>query len=119
MKLKPARAALTLCLAGVGSAMVCSAAAEARTNPPPLRNAALLNMGFVCRWQDPCIRKHQLAMVHALNYVKKYQPPAWKIQLCNRNASRNGTRVDWVGYNNCIRNPTLKPPPVRARRKRR
>jgi hypothetical protein len=95
------------------------AAADARRDPPPLRNAALLNMGFVCRWQDPCIRKHQKAMVRALKYVKKYEPPAWKIQLCNRNASRNGTRVDWVGYDNCIRNPNLKPPPARKRRARR
>ena len=104
-------------LALVAAAM-CSAGAEARTKPPPLRNPALLNIGFVCRWQPRCIRQQEQAMERALKYVKKQRPPAWKIQLCNRNAGRNGTRVDWVGYNNCVRNPALRPP-VRARRARR
>ena len=91
--------------------------ASAQAKPPPLRNPALLNIGFVCRWQSRCIREQQSEMKQALGYVKKYSPPAWKIQLCNRNSSRNGTRKDWIGFNNCIRNPALRPPPNRRGRR--
>jgi len=94
----------------------CSAGAEASTQPP-LKNPAVLNIGFVCRWDDRCIDRQKGAMRSSLKYVAKYQPPAWKIQLCNRNAGRNGTRVDWVGFHNCVRNPELRPP--RNARKRR
>ena len=110
MKLKLAFAAVALSVAA------SSAAAEARVKPP-LRNPALLNIGFVCRWHERCIHEQQNAMERALKYVRKTQPPAWKIQLCNRNAGRNGTRVDWVGYDNCVRNLALRPPP-KARRRR-
>ena len=96
-----------------------SAAAHAAINAPPLKNPAVLNIGFVCRWQDRCIQNQQKAMGHALKFVAQYEPPAWRIQLCNRNAARNGTRVDWVGFNNCIRNPDLRPPPAKAKKRRR
>jgi hypothetical protein len=110
LKPKLALIAIALCSASVAGA------AEAAAKPPPLRNPALLNIGFVCRWQDRCIERQENAMVRALKYVKKHQPPAWKVQLCNRNAGRNGTRVDWIGFNNCIRNPALRPPPRKRRR---
>ena len=110
LKLKLALAALVV------SAGLSSAAAAAGTKPPPLRNPALLNIGFVCRWQDRCISRQQQAMGRALKYVRKHRPPAWKIQQCNRNAGRNGTRVDWVGFNNCVRNADLQPPPRYRRR---
>ena len=103
MKMKLALAAVAF-----WASLGVPAAAEARTRPPPLRNPALLNMGFVCHWQSRCIKRQERAMQSALAYVKKYRPPAWKIQLCNRNSSRNGTRKDWVGFNNCIRNPALR-----------
>ena len=112
MKSKLALAALALCCAGAWSAE-----AEARTRPPPLKNPALLNIGFVCRWQPRCIRTQERAMERALKYVKKHSLPAWKIQLCNRNSARNGTRKDWVGFENCVRNPALRPPPPRKRRR--
>ena len=83
--------------------------AQSRWEPvPPLKNPALLNIGFVCRWQSACIDKQNHAMRVSLTYVKKRKPPAWKVQLCNRNASRNGTRKDWVGFNRCIRNPAIR-----------
>jgi hypothetical protein len=104
-------------LALIAIALCSASAAEAAAKPPPLKNPALLNIGFVCRWQDRCIERQENAMARALKYVKKYQPPAWKVQLCNRNAGRNGTRVDWIGFNNCIRNPALRPPPSRKRRR--
>lgn len=93
----------------------CSAAAEARSDPP-LRNPALLNIGFVCQWQQHCIERQQKAMKRSLAYVKKNDPPDWKIQVCNKNAGRNGTRVDWVGYENCITNPQSKPATPKKRR---
>ena len=114
MKMKLALAAVAL-----WSAVGLPTVAEARSKPPPLRNPALLNIGFVCRWQARCIRTQDQAMGQALRYVKKYQLPAWKIQLCNRNSSRNGTRKDWVGFNNCVRNPALRAPPPPQRNRRR
>ena len=109
MKLVPAAAAFAL------AAAAAAAAAEAKT--PPLKDPVFLNIGFVCRWQEGCIERQQRAMKRALDYVKRQRPPAWKIQLCNRNAYRNGTRKDWIGFNNCIRNPALRPPPARKRRR--
>jgi hypothetical protein len=111
MRLKFALAAFALGWAGAWPAL-----AEARTRPPPIRNQALLNIGFVCRWQSHCITRQQREMERALKYVRKKEPPAWKIQLCNRNSSRNGTRKDWEGFNNCIRNASLRPPPKARRR---
>jgi hypothetical protein len=108
---------LALAAVAFGSAVGLPAAAARST--PPLRNPALLNIGFVCHWQARCIRQQQGEMKKALGYVKKSSLPAWKIQLCNRNSSRNGTRKDWVGFNNCVRNPALRPPPPPARKKRR
>ena len=98
---------LALAAVALWSAVGLATAAEAGSRPPPLRNPALLNIGFVCRWQPRCIRQQENEMQSALRYVKKHRPPAWKIQQCNRNSSRNGTRKDWVGFNNCIHNQAL------------
>lgn len=108
---------LALVAAAYGSAVAWPTAAEARSTPP-LRNPALLNIGFVCHWQSRCIREQQSEMKQALRYVQKHSPPAWKIQLCNRNSSRNGTRKDWGGFNNCIRNAALRPPPSKRKGRR-
>jgi len=96
--------------------LAMSAAAEARRNPALLMQPAVLNIGHVCRWDSRCMRKQEQAMNRAVKYVRKYRPAAWKIQLCNRNASRGRSRVDWIGFSNCIRNPHLRPP---VRKKRR
>ena len=101
----------------VGVAIVLAAvgtAAQAKT--PPLRDPAFLNIGFVCQWKEKCIQAQRAAMNSALAYVRAVDPPNWKIQLCNRNASRSRDRVDWIGYDRCIRNPKLKKPSRRARR---
>jgi hypothetical protein len=86
----------------------------AEADVAPLYNPAVLNIGFVCRWQDRCMSDQQKAMVRALKYVGKYQPAASKIRLCNRQASRvqywgdwKRGRVDWIGFDNCIRNARL------------
>lgn len=96
-----------------------SIGAEGRTRPVPLKNPVLLNIGYVCSWQNRCISRQQRAMKSALGYVKKYRPPDWKVQVCNRNSSRSGTRKDWIGFNNCIRNPAFRPPPGRKPNRRR
>lgn len=96
---------LTLAAVAVGLGALAGTA-QAR---PPLRNPAVLNIGFVCRWNAHCMAKQEKAMKRALKYVRKQNPPDWKIQYCNRNAARGGsTRVDWVGYDNCIRNPRVR-----------
>ena len=92
----------------IAAVALVSAGADAK-RPPPIRNPVLLNMGFVCKWQSPCIRRQQSAMRSSLGYLKVRSVPAWKVRLCNRNSSRGGTRKDWVGFNNCLRNPALRP----------
>ena len=64
-----------------------------------------------------CISQQRKAMDRALKYVRKAQPAAWRIHQCNRNASRKRYRVDWIGFDNCIRNTSLRMP-VRAPLKR-
>ncbi len=79
----------------------------------PLYDAITLNIGLNCQWQQSCIREHKGAKKRALKYVAKYDPPAWRVQLCNRNARRGRLRVDWVGFDHCIRNSGLLQPPPR------
>lgn len=95
----PWMTALVVALGG-GASMAIAA--------PLIRNPAMINIGFVCRWQQSCMNSQQRAMGRALSYVRKARPPHWKIQQCNRNAARGRSRVDWIGYYNCIRNPRLK-----------
>ena len=96
--------------------------ASATSNaPPPLYDPVFLNIGFICRWDARCMDRQDDARKHALKYVRKKGPAAWRVQLCNRNAHRKGQRVDWVGFDNCIRNEVLRPAPapVQVPRKRR
>ena len=86
----------------------------------PLRDPVVLNIGLNCQWQQRCIEKQHHAMKRALSYVAKKRPAAWRIEQCNRNAARKRNRVDWVGFDNCIRNATLKAPlrtPLKRSRK--
>jgi hypothetical protein len=94
------------------TAAACAGAGAAGTawaKLPPLRDPVFLNIGFVCQWQERCIEKQRRAMKKAIAYTRKYKPPAWKIHLCNRRAvQRRSGRVDWISYNNCIRNPAVQ-----------
>lgn len=112
--LRTARMGLMAVLAATALA---TASAQAQRAAPPLRNPVLLNMGFVCKWQNRCIKRQQRAMTASFRYLKARSVPAWKIRLCNRNSARGGTRKDWVGFNNCLRNPTLRPPATVRRRR--
>ena len=106
MKLKLAMAAMVLVSGGAHAQRV-----------PPIRNPVLLNIGFVCKWQNLCIKRQQAAMASGLKYLKTHSVPAWKVRQCNRNSSRGGTRKDWVGFNNCVRNPALRPPARRSNKR--
>lgn len=74
----------------------------------PLFDSVRLNIGINCRWERKCIGSQTRAMDSALSYVKSRRPAQFLIHLCNRNAKRGPYRVDWIGFNNCIRNPRFK-----------
>ena len=90
--------------------LLCAASVAARAgSPPPLYDPVLLNIGLVCRWDMRCMDAQKRSMNRALKYVRKENPPQWKVELCNKNAGRKRDRVDWIGFNNCIRNQILRP----------
>ena len=85
--LKLIGAAITLCTAA-------AAAAQTRWEPvPPLKNPALLNIGFVCRWQGACITKQNQAMRSSLKFVRANKPPAWKISFAIGTRHRGNRRM--------------------------
>ncbi|HEX6785016.1 MAG TPA: hypothetical protein VF098_10245 [Sphingomicrobium sp.] len=83
-------------------------AASATGRRAVLHDPVTLNIGVNCQWQPTCMAKQRAAMNSALTYVARHKPPRSQIQLCNRNASRGGVRMDWIGYDHCIRNRALK-----------
>ncbi|MFL6721362.1 MAG: hypothetical protein ACJ8FT_06115 [Sphingomonas sp.] len=101
--------------AGALVAIPISASAHRR---PVIHDAVALNIGVNCQWQSRCIALHRAAMNRALDFVARKRPPQWRVQLCNRNASRGGNRIDWIGFDHCIRNAALKPA-VRVAKKRK
>jgi hypothetical protein len=84
----------------------------------PLQDPVTRNIGLTCQWQQKCMQKQRRAMKRALKYVRKSRPAAWRIQVCNRNAARGRVRVDWIGFDNCIRNADLRRPPPAALKRR-
>ena len=83
---------------------------------PLLHDPVELNIGVNCQWQARCMASQRSAMKRSLAFVSKQRPPQWRVQLCNRNAARGGYRVDWVGFNHCIRNASLPKPTRKSRR---
>ncbi|NUQ17605.1 MAG: hypothetical protein HOP95_04000 [Sphingomonas sp.] len=81
--------------------------AQGRTHAP-LYNPVMLNVGISCQWQQSCERRQLDAMARASSFIASTHPPLWRIHLCNRNARRGTARVDWVGFDNCIRNTQLR-----------
>ena len=79
--------------------------AEARMQSHPVMG----NIASICRWQRACIARQEIAMRQALFFVGQRQTSVRKVELCNRNAARRNRGVDWVGFNNCVRNPKVKP----------
>ncbi len=85
----------------------------------PIFDPVSLNIGLNCKWQARCMAQQRGAMKRAMAFVRKSRPAAWRIHLCNYNAARGRSRMDWVGFNNCIRNAALRPLPPRPLTKRR
>lgn len=97
------------------AAIPFSASAERRA---VIHDPVALNIGVSCQWQPRCMKQQRSAMNRGLSFVARTHPAQWRIQLCNRNASRGGNRVDWIGFEHCIRNASLHPPtPLRKRRR--
>lgn len=97
----------------VGIVGLCALASPVAARPP-LGDPVALNIGINCQWQQNCMKTQGKAMKRALKYVRQAEPPLWRVQMCNRNAGRQRMRVDWVGFDNCIRNSTLRPIPASA-----
>ena len=83
---------------------------------PLLHDPVELNIGVNCQWQARCMSAQRAAMKRSLAFVSAKRPAHWRVQLCNRNAARGGYRVDWVGYDHCIRNAALRKPSRSNRR---
>ena len=103
------------------SSLVIMLAIATASPGAPINDAVQLNTGIACRWDWRCMKKQEQAMRKGLAYIAKYKPPVWRIQQCNRNAGRGTGRVDWVGFNNCVRNAALvyTPPPAPPAQPRR
>jgi hypothetical protein len=93
------------------AALLSFSAAAAAPAAAPLYDPVKLNIGLSCQWQQRCISQQSKSQKRGLKYVRKYKPPTWRIHLCNRNAARRRGRVDWTGFDRCIRNTALQPPP--------
>jgi hypothetical protein len=74
----------------------------------PLHDSTSLNIGLNCRWERRCMASQEHAMRRALSYVSARRPPQPLIHLCNRNATRGRFRIDWIGFDNCIRHASLR-----------
>jgi len=89
------------------AALLLAAETGAFAAAAPLYDSSRLNIGLNCRWEQKCISAQTRAMDRALSYVRTHRPSESAIHLCNRNARRARYRVDWIGFYNCIRNPSL------------
>jgi hypothetical protein len=98
------------------AALALLAAASEAGGTAPLYDPVTLNIGINCQWQQACQRRHVKALRSAQKFIAAKHPPLWKIHLCNRNARRTASNIDWVGFNACIRNAHLTRPPARRRR---
>ena len=101
---------LTVRRAFVPALAILAAAQAGAQSRAPLHDSVTLNIGINCQWRQKCMGEQQHAMRRALFFVRTQRPASWKIQMCNRNAARGRYRVDWIGFDNCIRNAALRIP---------
>jgi hypothetical protein len=92
----------------VATALAAIPLTASATGREVLHDPIALNIGVNCQWQVHCMAEQRRAMNRSLSFVERSRPPQWRIQLCNRNARRGGNRVDWIGFDHCIRNPVVK-----------
>lgn len=87
---------------------IVSTDASARTRQA---HPVIQNIGGLCGWRKQCMALQQRSMQSALSFVASSRRlPMWRVHLCNRNASRASNKIDWVGFDACIRNKKLKRP---------
>ncbi len=96
-------------LSGLAALALAACAYHARA-AAPLYDPVILNIGINCQWKQHCEHKQRDAMKDAGQFIAARHPPLWKVHMCNRNARRATARVDWVGFNSCIRNSRLGQP---------
>jgi len=89
------------------AALACAACAFGARAAAPIYDPVFLNIGINCQWQQRCERQQRDAMRDAAKYIAARHPALPAIHQCNRNARRGAARVDWVGFNHCIRNRRL------------
>ncbi len=87
---------------------LAAAGAEAQRAPPI--HPVVRNINLLCKSQSSCVQRQWRSMQAAFAFMRARQLPVWKIELCNRNAAKQRSRIDWIGFNNCIRNPKVKAP---------
>jgi hypothetical protein len=75
----------------------------------PLYDPVALNVGINCHWEQLCERRQLKAMNTARRFISHKHPALWRVHLCNKNARRGTARLDWIGFDHCIRNPNLLP----------
>ena len=92
------------------------AAAGAAVVPPPgAIHPVVRTINLLCKSQSSCTQRQWRAMQSAFSFMREKRPPVWKIEQCNRNAAKQRSRIDWIGFNNCIRNPKVKAPVASGR----
>lgn len=97
------------------AALAFLALGSAGRSTAPIYDPVALNIGINCQWQERCERRQHKALRDAARFIAAKNPPLSKIHLCNRNARRGPARVDWVGFNACVRNTRLSAAPAHQR----
>jgi hypothetical protein len=90
------------------AALLLAPASGSAARPLPIYDATALNIGINCQWQRKCMSAQEHAMKHALSFVNAKHPSRTAMQHCNRNARRGPSRIDWIGFDNCIRNASFR-----------
>ncbi len=91
---------------GLATAGVADAARGPAVHP------VVRNINLLCGSQSACVQRQWRSMQNAFAFMRTKRPPVWKIEQCNRNAAKQRSRIDWIGFDNCIRNPKVKAPKV-------
>ena len=84
--------------------------AGAHAANPSVVHPVYRNIASICGGQKSCIDRQWRGMQRAFAYMRNKGVPVWKIDVCNRNATRKSRRIDWIGFDNCIRNTKLRRP---------
>lgn len=73
----------------------------------PIHDPRLSNIGLNCHWEARSMKVQRRAMTRALTYIWKTKPAPGRLHRCNRIAARGLSRIDWVGFDQCIHNHAM------------